>query len=53
MKKYGCDVCGYVYNEEKGDVGNDVEPGTLWEDVPEEYTCPICHAGKDMFFEEP
>lgn len=53
MKKYGCDVCGYVYNEEKGDLKNDIAPGTLWEDVPEDYTCPICGVGKDMFFEEP
>ena len=52
MKKYGCDVCGYVYNEKTGDLKNDIAPGTLWEDVPEDYTCPICGVGKDMFFEE-
>lgn len=37
MKKYVCDVCGYIYDEEIGDPDNGVEAGTKWEDVPEEF----------------
>ena len=33
MKKYVCDVCGYIYDEETGDPENGIEPGTKWEDV--------------------
>jgi rubredoxin len=44
MKKYVCEVCGYVYDEE--------EQGVKWEDVPDDYTCPLCGVGKDMFSEE-
>lgn len=46
---YQCDVCGYVYDEAKGDPDNGVAPGTKWEDVPEDYTCPLCGVGKDQF----
>ena len=42
MKKYVCDVCGYVYDEEVGDPDNGVAPGTAWENVPEELViCPL------------
>ena len=47
--EYVCDACGYVYNEAYGDVDNGVEPGTKWEDVPEDFICPLCGVGKDMF----
>ena len=40
MKKYVCDVCGYVYDEEAGDPDNGIAPGTKWEDVPEDFVCP-------------
>lgn len=50
--KYICDVCGYEYDEELGDLDNGIEPGTAWEDVPEDYLCPLCGVGKDMFVEE-
>ena len=46
--KYVC-PCGYVYDEEKGDPENGIAPGTKWEDVPEDFVCPICGLGKDMF----
>ena len=40
MKKYVCDVCGYIYDEEIGDPDNGVEAGTKWEDVPEDFLSP-------------
>jgi flavin reductase (DIM6/NTAB) family NADH-FMN oxidoreductase RutF/rubredoxin len=52
MDKYVCDVCGYVYNPEAGDPDNGVEPGTAWEDVPEDWVCPVCGAPKDQFSKE-
>ncbi len=49
MKKYRCSVCGYVYDPENGDPDNGVEPGTDFDKVPEDWTCPICGASKDEF----
>jgi len=49
MDKYVCTVCGWIYEPEKGDPDNGVEPGTKWEDVPEEWTCPVCGAPKEDF----
>lgn len=46
--KYVC-PCGYVYDEEIGDVENGIQPGTKWKDVPEDFVCPVCGLGKDMF----
>ncbi len=51
MKKYVCDVCGYIYDEAVGDPDNGIEPGTAWEDVPEDFVCPLCGVGKDQFSE--
>ena len=42
MKKYVCDVCGYIYDEAAGDPDNGIEAGTKWEDVPEDFLCPLC-----------
>ncbi len=50
--KYVCSVCGYVYDEELGDPDNGIEAGTKWEDVPEDFSCPLCSVGKDQFEEE-
>lgn len=50
--KYVCDVCGYVYDEEQGDPDNGIAAGTKWEDLPEDFTCPLCGVGKDQFSEE-
>ena len=50
--KYVCDICGYVYDPELGDPENGVAPGTPWEDVPEDWVCPLCSVGKDQFSEE-
>ena len=52
MKKYVCDVCGYVYDEAVGDEANGIAPGTKWEDLPEDFTCPLCGVGKDQFSPE-
>ena len=49
MEKYVCTICGYVYDPEQGDPDNGVEPGTKWEDVPDDWECPVCGAAKDDF----
>ena len=49
MKKYECDVCGYVYDPEVGDPDSGIAPGTAFEDIPEDWVCPICGVGKDDF----
>lgn len=51
MKKLECKVCGYVYDEVIGDPDNGIAPGTKWEDLPEDYTCPLCGVGKEDFEE--
>lgn len=51
MKKYLCNVCGYIYDEEAGDPDNGIAPGTKWEDIPDDWTCPICYADKGQFEE--
>ncbi len=48
-KKYKCDVCGYVYDEEWGDPSNGIKPKTKFEDLPDSWKCPVCNAGKDKF----
>lgn len=52
MAKYVCNVCGYVYDEETGDPDNGIAPGTPWENVPDDFTCPLCGVGKDEFSAE-
>lgn len=51
MKSYVCSVCGYTYNEADGDPENGIAPGTKWEDIPDDFVCPMCGVGKDMFEE--
>lgn len=51
MDKYVC-VCGYVYNPEDGDPDQGVAPGTAFEDISEDWVCPLCGLGKDMFQKE-
>ena len=51
MKKYVCDVCGYIYDEAIGDPDNGIEAGTKWEDVPDDFLCTLCGVGKDQFSE--
>ena len=50
--KYVCDVCGWEYDEEKGYPEGGIAPGTKWEDVKEDFECPLCFVGKDQFSEE-
>ncbi|HHX59309.1 MAG TPA: rubredoxin [Epulopiscium sp.] len=52
MDNWVCLVCGYVYVPEDGDPDNDVEPGTAFENVPEDWVCPLCGVGKDQFEQE-
>ena len=49
MKKYICEVCGYIYDPAIGDPDSGIEPGTAFEDIPEDWVCPICGVGKDDF----
>ena len=52
MDKYICVVCGYVYDPELGDPENGIAPGTAFEDLPEDWVCPLCGVGKDEFEKE-
>ena len=52
MKKYVCDACACVYDEEAGAPELGIAPGTKFEDLPEDFECPLCGVGKDMFSEE-
>ncbi len=49
MKKYQCGVCGYIYDPEKGDPDSGIVPGTAFEDIPEDWVCPVCGVAKDQF----
>lgn len=49
MQKYVCDICGYIYDPELGDPDNNIAPGTSFEDLPEDWVCPLCGVGKEMF----
>lgn len=49
MKRYTCTVCGYVYDPGQGDPEADIPPGTSFEDLPDDWTCPICGVGKEDF----
>ena len=47
--KQVCSICGYVYDPAEGDPGNEVAPGTPFDQVPDSWTCPECGAGKEVF----
>jgi rubredoxin-NAD+ reductase len=49
--KYICDVCGWIYDEEAGAPDMGIAPGTKFEELPEEFVCPLCFVGKDSFSE--
>ena len=49
MDKYICSVCGYEYDPAKGDPDNGIAPGTAFEDIPEDWVCPLCGVGKEDF----
>ena len=50
--KYVCTVCGYTYDPEAGASELDIAPGTAWEDLPDDFACPLCGVGKEDFEEE-
>ncbi len=49
MENYKCTVCGYMYKPERGDKMNDIPPGVAFEDLPEDYQCPMCAQPKVAF----
>ena len=49
MAKYKCSVCGYIYDPAKGDPEGKIPPGTPFEKLPEDWTCPVCGAAKSEF----
>lgn len=49
MNKYQCLTCGYVYDEALGEPIDGISPGTRWEDVPDDWTCPECGTPKSDF----
>ena len=49
VMKYICDVCGWEYDEDEGYPEGGIAPGTPWENVPEDFECPLCFVGKDQF----
>lgn len=51
MKKYMCEICDYVYDETLGEPENGIAPGTKFEDIPDDYVCPLCGVGKEHFKE--
>jgi len=51
MAKYECTVCGYIYDPELGDPDSGIKPGTPFEEIPDDWVCPVCGASKDEFEE--
>ena len=49
MSKYVCSVCGWEYDEELGDAENGIAPGTKFEDLGDDFACPLCGVGKEDF----
>jgi len=49
LDKWECTVCDYIYSPEAGDPSNRIFVGTFFEDIPDDWICPKCGAGKDMF----
>lgn len=49
MDKYVCDVCGYEYDPAAGDPDGGIAPGTAFEDLPDDWVCPVCGAPKSEF----
>lgn len=51
MRKFECTACGYIYDEALGDPDNGIAPGTKWEELPDDWVCPVCGVGKEDFEE--
>lgn len=52
MEKWVCEPCGYVYDPAEGDDDGDIAKGTAFEDLPDDWECPMCGVGKDEFVKE-
>lgn len=52
MERWVCQPCGWVYDPAEGDPDGGIEPGVAFEDLPEDYVCPVCGATKDLFEKE-
>jgi rubredoxin len=52
METWKCTVCGYVYDSENGDPDGGIAPGTPFENIPDDWVCPVCGAPKDQFEKE-
>ena len=51
MEKYKCIICGYLYDPDEGEPSTGINPGISFDDLPDDYICPICGAGKEDFIE--
>ena len=49
MDKWECTACGYIYDPERGDPENGIDPGTPFEDLPDDWVCPQCGVSKEFF----
>ena len=49
MRKYVCTVCGYIYDEAVGMPDDGIAPRTMFEDIPDDFVCPVCGVSKDLF----
>ena len=49
MEKWECTICGYIYDPAEGDSDSGIAPGTAFEDIPEDWVCPLCGVDKSMF----
>jgi len=49
MDKYKCVICGYIYDPAEGEPSSGIAPGTSFNDLPDDYICPVCGAGKEEF----
>ena len=52
IMKSVCDICGWIYNEEEGCEEGGIAPGTRLQDLPDDFVCPLCGVGKDIFSQE-
>jgi rubredoxin len=48
-KRYQCSICGHIYDEAEGDLDTGIMPGTLWENIPDDWRCPECGAEKSAY----
>ena len=49
MKKYRCTVCGHIYDPAEGDPASGIKPWTAFEELPDDWKCPVCHSPKSKF----